>query len=339
MNGKRIGKLGALVLALLLVGTASPSPAWAEIQRGKVSVLEEVLERLQAAREAEGAPPLRRVSELDEVAGARAREIAARPASKRHSKERSIYGFMEDRGLRRPYRAREQIDMQVHASRPAEGIVERWSGLSEAWAFALDPASDSIGVGEARSADGWLVFVAVVIQHDRAVADLELLEREVLAQANEERTSRGLAALVPVPALEELARGHSRDMGARTYFSHSSPEGLTVSQRAERRGLDYRRIGENISRSWGVQDPGGTAVHGWMTSPGHREALLSPHYIETGVGVALGKDGFLYFTQVFRQPLVRPERIAPFPRPQDEEEAAGPSPEAEASESDGAGTS
>jgi uncharacterized protein YkwD len=319
MYVKPTAGLATLALALLLIGTAVPE-ARAEIQRGKVTVLDDVLERIQTAREAGGAPPLQRRAELDEVADARAREIAAKPPSKRHSKERSIYGLLEDRGLRRPYRAREQIDMQVHAPRPAEGIVERWSGLSEAWAFALDPESDSIGVGEARSTDGWLIFVAVIIQDEEAVADLGVLEREVFEQINEERAGRGLAPLVPVPALRELAQGHSRDMGTRTYFSHSSPEGLTVSDRARRMGLDFRRIGENISRSWGVEDPARTAVYGWMTSPGHRETLLSPHYIETGVGVALGEDGFLYFTQVFRQPLLRPERIEPFPRPGEAEE-------------------
>jgi uncharacterized protein YkwD len=303
------------VASLLLVLAAPVEVAGAEIARGKVSVLDEVLGAVQAAREERDAPELLRRAELDEVAEARAREIAAKPPSKRHSKERSIYGFMEDRGLRRPYRVREQIDMQVHAPRPAEGIVERWANLSEAWAFAMNPESDSIGVGEARSADGWLVFVAVVVQEDEAAADPEALERDVLDQVNREREQEGLAPLVPVPALTLLARGHSRDMAARTYFSHSSPEGLTVSQRAERLALDFRRIAENISRSWGVQDPARTAVYGWMTSPGHRENILNAHYIETGVGVALGEDGFLYFTQVFRQPLLRPERISPFPRP------------------------
>lgn len=321
MKGKPTRALAILVLTLAFLGSTAPETASAEIRRGRVSVLEEVIERVQAARGAEGAPPLLRRAELDEVASARAREIAAKPPSKRHSKERSIYGFLEDRGLRRPRRAREQIDMQVHAPRPAEGIIERWSGLSEAWAFALDPTTDSIGVGEARSADGWLVFVAVVVENEESVTDLEGLEREIVERINAERVGQGLAPLVPLPALRELARVHSRDMAARTYFSHSSPEGLTVATRAERLGLSYRRIGENISRSWGVQDPAHTAVYGWMTSPGHRETLLDPQYIETGVGVAVGEDGFLYFTQVFRQPLLLPERIEPFPRPEEGEGA------------------
>jgi len=315
MIGRITRRLPAAALALVLLGSGAPGPASAAAARGEDSILAEVLERVQAAREEKGAAPLLRRAELDEVALARARDIAARPPSKRLSKERSIYRFIEDQGLGRPYRAREQIDLQVDAPRPAEGIVERWGKLSEAWSFVLDAESDSIGLGAVRSSDGWLVFVAVLVQEEAAAADLEALEQAVFEGVNQERAREGLAPLVPLPSLVRLARGHSRDMAARAYFSHDTPEGLSSSMRAQRAEIEYRRFAENISRSWGVQDPVHTAVHGWMTSPGHRKSILNPHYIETGVGIALGEDGFLYFTQVFRQPLVVPEPIAPFPRP------------------------
>jgi uncharacterized protein YkwD len=41
------------------------------------------------------------------------------------------------------------------------------------------------------------------------------------------------------------------------------------------------------------------AVSGWMKSKGHRRHILDPVFRETGVGVARGSDGSIYFTQMF----------------------------------------
>ena len=51
-----------------------------------------------------------------------------------------------------------------------------------------------------------------------------------------------------------------------------------------------------------VDDRVQTAVESWMRSRRHREAMLTPDYTHTAVGVAVDDDGELYFTQIFLLP-------------------------------------
>ena len=51
-----------------------------------------------------------------------------------------------------------------------------------------------------------------------------------------------------------------------------------------------------------TDDPVETAVSGWLASRDHRETMLTESFLETGVGVAIGGDGAVYFTQLFRTP-------------------------------------
>lgn len=120
-------------------------------------------------------------------------------------------------------------------------------------------------------------------------------ETEMIALVNKERTSRGLKALVFDSRLREIARAHSGDMFQRGYFSHYSPEGKTVADRALAAGIDFLVIGENLAYA-----PTLTLAHnGLMNSEGHRANILSTDYGKIGIGVM---DGGVYgkmFTQVF----------------------------------------
>lgn len=121
------------------------------------------------------------------------------------------------------------------------------------------------------------------------------VEAEVMRLANLERTRSGLHALECDAVLVSAARGHSDDMCERDYFEHVTPEGLTVGDRVRAAGGDYGIAGENIA--WGYRTA--TAVHeGWMTSEGHRENILWPHYSRIGVGY-VDCFGEMVWTQVF----------------------------------------
>jgi hypothetical protein len=91
--------------------------------------------------------------------------------------------------------------------------------------------------------------------------------------------------------LVEVARLHSVEMrradqtdGGRegSSLSHSSPDGTSMQDRV----FAYYQgnaIGENVA--WGYPDPF-AVVMGWMCSPGHRENILRPEWIEFGAGEA-----------------------------------------------------
>ena len=120
-------------------------------------------------------------------------------------------------------------------------------------------------------------------------------ENIMLGLVNQERISRGIRALIFDPRLQEIARAHSEDMFERGYFSHYSPERLTVADRALKVGVDFLVIGENLAYAPSVE----LAEKGLMNSEGHRANILSTDYGRVGVGVM---DGGVYgkmFTQVF----------------------------------------
>ena len=52
-------------------------------------------------------------------------------------------------------------------------------------------------------------------------------EQEMADLVNNERISKGFAALIADTKLTEVARDHCKDMFARGYFSHYTPEGLS----------------------------------------------------------------------------------------------------------------
>ncbi|MBI2601370.1 CvpA family protein [Candidatus Daviesbacteria bacterium] len=112
---------------------------------------------------------------------------------------------------------------------------------------------------------------------------------------NRERVSRGLKELAFDPALQAVARSHSADMFKRGYFSHYSPEGQTVADRAISTNTDFNVIGENLAYAPNLD----LAHRGLMDSPGHRANILSEDFGRIGIGIY---DGGVYgrmFTQVF----------------------------------------
>lgn len=123
----------------------------------------------------------------------------------------------------------------------------------------------------------------------------EKAESRMFSLVNQERVSRGLKALVWEDMMRDIAGAHSKDMFVRGYFSHYSPEGKTVADRASGAGIDFLVIGENLAYAPNVE----LAHKGLMNSPGHRANILSTDYSKIGIGVM---DGGVYgemFTQVF----------------------------------------
>lgn len=132
-------------------------------------------------------------------------------------------------------------------------------------------------------------------QTDKYTTDT-VSEDAMIDLVNKERTSRGIKALTFDPRLRDVARGHSEDMLRRGYFSHYSPEGKTVADRATSAGIDFLVIGENLAYAPTLQ----AAHNGLMNSPGHKANILSTDYTKIGIGVM---DAGVYgkmFTQVFK---------------------------------------
>ena len=120
-------------------------------------------------------------------------------------------------------------------------------------------------------------------------------EQEVLDLVNEARRSSGLGELTCDDALARAARGHSQDMCDQGYFSHTSRDGRSFTDRLDEAGASYGAAGENIA--WGQRTP--SEVHSaWMGSSGHRANILGSQYGRIGIG-HVDCGGSPYWTQNF----------------------------------------
>ena len=179
----------------------------------------------------------------------------------------------------------------VSPSAPATGSAA--AEASEAAVPVEEPAAESESEAEAEAPAVDAETEPAPVARAAVPAD-PTAEAAVLALVNEARVDAGCGALTADPALAAVARAHSADMRDRDYFSHTSPEGLSPFDRAERAGIDYSRA-ENIA--FGQADA--TAVmEAWLESPGHRANILDCDLTKLGVGVAEGPGG-PWWTQLF----------------------------------------
>jgi len=163
-----------------------------------------------------------------------------------------------------------------------------------------------------------------LIHRTKPVLHTQDIERKIHALINRERLKQGVAALVWDDLLAKIARGHSKDMASRHYFSHDSPEGHDLSFRYRQDEYSCNlRIGntvhmgaENIFLNvrynsvttlngeeyydWNSEEQlAETTVRGGMNSPGHRKNILTPYWRSEGIGVYVAPDEKIYITQNF----------------------------------------
>lgn len=127
-------------------------------------------------------------------------------------------------------------------------------------------------------------------------SDRPRLEAEMLVLVNAERARAGVRALVADPETVEVSRDHSRDMFARGYFSHRTPEGASPFDRLRKSGIGFRAAGENLALAPNLE----RAHQGLMDSPGHRANILNPAFGRLGIGIVEGGRHGLMVTQTFR---------------------------------------
>jgi len=123
----------------------------------------------------------------------------------------------------------------------------------------------------------------------------ENMATEVLHRINKHRADIGLKPLVMNSVISRIAAEHSTNMGQKkTPFGHDG-----MNERVTRAGkelkISYSRWGENVANG---QKDAADVVAMWLESKGHRENIEGDYNL-TGIGIAKGKNGSLFFTQIF----------------------------------------
>ena len=112
--------------------------------------------------------------------------------------------------------------------------------------------------------------------------------RAVECLVNVQRAGAGLGALDHDRRLARAARRFSSTMVHQRFFDHVSPDGSTVSARAQAAGYSGATLGETIGWGSGELATPTAIVQSWMASPPHHAILMSHAFDRVGLGVALG---------------------------------------------------
>ncbi|MFI6991488.1 CAP domain-containing protein [Nonomuraea wenchangensis] len=122
-------------------------------------------------------------------------------------------------------------------------------------------------------------------------------ENEVVRLVNAERSKAGCGPLTHDAQLRAAAFGHSDDMAKQNYFSHTSKDGRSFTDRIRAAGFTGGSAwAENIA--FGQTSPA-SVMESWMNSAGHKANILNCRYNLIGVGAAKNAQGRIYWTQDF----------------------------------------
>lgn len=147
------------------------------------------------------------------------------------------------------------------------------------------------GVETAQSS---AAVIALPYRSATAQAD-PALESLVVALIAQERRAAGLRPLAVSTGLRGVSRDYGRELFARGFLSHRSPDGRDPLDRALAARIRFRRVGENLAYADDVR----TAHTRLMASPPHRRNILSPAFGRLGVGVLSAGRGGVIVVQVF----------------------------------------
>ena len=132
---------------------------------------------------------------------------------------------------------------------------------------------------------------------------------KIFELVNKERTQRGIAPLVRVPEIDNVARLKVEDMIKNDYYAHRNPKtgrGLIDQTYVDNHCKEY---GENINQDeyWTTRPedhPAEDHVKEWMESTdGHREAILNPRFKYAGLALGWRTENRFVTALHFCEPL------------------------------------
>lgn len=141
-----------------------------------------------------------------------------------------------------------------------------------------------------------VAFVAVATagrDASREATRVVALETAIVRQVNDERTANGLRPLTISPDLTRASLAHSLSMVELGFFSHTSMDGTSFSDRIKLYYASRGRwtVGENLAMFGGPAPTAAQVVDAWLRSRPHRANLLRPTFREVGVAVIRSSEG------------------------------------------------
>ncbi len=110
---------------------------------------------------------------------------------------------------------------------------------------------------------------------------------------NKERRKYGYSSFDKNATLQAAAEKRAKELA--TKFSHTRPNGYQWTSAISMK-YDFKYAAENIACDFATPQQ---TVEAWMKSATTKSKIISKKYNEIGVGVYLGKDGYLYWCAIF----------------------------------------
>lgn len=173
----------------------------------------------------------------------------------------------------------------VAATAPAL-MPEVWSVQLRGIRRVLAPVLASVAIGSTAGT------ALTIVAPEAAFADSTYsMEAQFIAKVNAARQANGQAPYAVVGDLTSIARGHSANMASQQSLYHN-PSLTTQVQ-------NWQAVGENVGEGPDVND----IATAFMQSPEHRANILDHDFTQIGVGVSVDKNGIIWVTEDFREPM------------------------------------
>lgn len=102
---------------------------------------------------------------------------------------------------------------------------------------------------------------------------------------NTDRAAYNVGTLTVNDKLTAAAQAKANDMATKSYFAHTSPEGLDSWYWFRGANYDFQSAGENLAVDF---SDSADVERAWMNSPSHRDNILNGKYTEVGIATAAG---------------------------------------------------
>lgn len=117
----------------------------------------------------------------------------------------------------------------------------------------------------------------------------DLSPDNIASAVNKARSQRNISTLAYNLRLASAADFKAHDMIARSYFSHTDPDGKYIWDKIAEEGYKpYTVLGENLAVDFFSTEG---LMAAWIESPTHRANILNVDYKDQGIGVADGNGG------------------------------------------------
>lgn len=142
----------------------------------------------------------------------------------------------------------------------------------------------------------------------------DITVEKLYSLTNIERQKLGIESLKYNEKLAEAAVQKGKDMFAKNYWAHYSPDGKTTPwDFILNNGYKYEYAGENLAKNFLSSQ---VVIDAWMNSPTHKENLVKKEFTEVGFavvnGVLNGEETTLV-VQMFGKPLAK-DQAMDFPK-------------------------